>query len=957
MNDEQAGIRRSGAYVATSLLLLVSGGTALVYEVLWFKRFAHVWGNSSLAVAAVVASFLLGLGVGAYVFGRVADRVRTPLFWYGILELGVMLLALLVPVAMGVLGDVSGALHPVLHDKPVAHFLVRVALTFIVIGPACILMGGTLPLVVRQFADRGVGRTAGWLYAVNTFGAGVGCYVAGLYLLPSLGIVGATVLAVASNLLVALVALTVGWRLTVPPSPQTPRPQTQAASEWIAGRRTLYGAALLTGAGAMALEMVWTRQLALILGGSTYAFTAMLFVVLGGIGLGSLLFNLWVRHFPDSQSAPLWVIGLLAVATLAGKAVIPQLTQVVGLVRPMRMSVSFNALTCVTASAVLELLPAVAMGFLFPLLVHMAHRRGQAAGRAVGTLYTWNVIGTLAGTSLTPVLLFPAVGTAGAIAVGLVVYAGAIVLLTAWRQAAQAVLAVMLVGLVVGAAALSARRDDPRLTDMGLFLYEHDNLTATIAESRIVYFREGASGNVLVTEQRGKRFLRINGKVDASSDDDMQTQLGLAYLPRFLVPEAKRVMVIGFGSGVTPGASLLFPDTQVTCCEIEPAVFGASHTFASVNHSPERSDRFTILFDDARSALQGGDEPFDLVISEPSNPWMAGVSNVMTVEFYGAVRRRLAPGGLFAQWIQAYAFTVDDYALLLRTLSQVFPHHLLLRLGPGDTLFVGSSGKLDIPPEKVDAAQRLVDASPAVQADLNRHLGEVDVRSLLLAHVMLDKGGVIGFLLTRPGTTLNTDLNLRLEFDAPLRLFDPALASGGSVLRELTVGADLLWHSTHFLRWKCTRRHNAALRGQIERFVRQDRRAAVRPLVLRALSVDPEAPYFLAEQMLLAPSEDLAELRRAASELACRSVGQANRVGTSLAEAGRHRQAVAVLEGVCDFNPKVPAVLANLAMAYNALGQWDQAEARFEAALRIDPFNDFAGQAYRRALQRRGGTD
>src|SRR5262249_44997863 len=187
----------------------------------------------------------------------------------------------------------------------------------------------------------------------------------------------------------------------------------------------------------------------------------------------------------------------------------------------------------------------------------------------------------------------------------------------------------------------------------------------------------GPSCDVLV-DQSWMTQLRLNGKVDGTTGPDMLTQLGLAYFPRFLRPAARNLLVIGFGSGTTAGTSLLFPEARVTCCEIEPAVFAASQYFAEINHSPEASPRFSLVVDDGRSYLQASREKFDLIISEPSNPWMAGISNLFTREFYQAAKERLTDDGLLTQWVQLYDFAPSDYALILRTVSSVFPHVALV---------------------------------------------------------------------------------------------------------------------------------------------------------------------------------------------------------------------------------------------------------------------------------------
>src|SRR5258706_9938307 len=302
--------RIRGLWPATALFFL-SGATGLAYEVIWFRRFAHIWGASTLAMAAVVSSFLLGLGVGAHFLGRKADRMPLPLKGYAWCEAAIGLLALLIPYECSLLAATTGALYPALHPFPLLYTAVRFLLTFLVIGPPCILMGGTFPLLVKQFAGSGeVGSTAGWLYAVNTTGAALGCYLAGFHLLPWIGLSGTNSLAAALNLGVAggafLLARTLDPSAPAPVSSISPPPAPTGP-----GNGVLYAAAALTGLGALLLQMVWTRRLCVMLGGSTYALTSTLFVILLGIGLGSLLFRACVSKITNPALAAAGSLALL----------------------------------------------------------------------------------------------------------------------------------------------------------------------------------------------------------------------------------------------------------------------------------------------------------------------------------------------------------------------------------------------------------------------------------------------------------------------------------------------------------------------------------------------------------------------------------------------------------------------------------------------------------------------
>ena len=385
---------------------------------IWFKRFAHVWGSSSLAFASVGGSFLFGLGLGACLIGRFADRLHRPLRWYGVFEFVIGTLALLIPFEIPWLIELSAGFYTHLPQDPLWRYLVQFAVTLLVVGPPCILMGGTLPLLIRQLTARegSLDQATGWLYAINTFGAAAGCFVAGFLLLPVLGLLWTNNMSAAIN-----IAIGIGPGLERPGRSQracatpsetaSPVPSGASSALWV-----LYLAVALSGLGALVLEMTWSRQLALVLGGSTYAYSATLFVVLLGIGLGSLAFHLWLRDIASNPWLPVAAIGVLAVSCLIGKLILPELSISVAHWARWRQSLWGNATACAGASLLLEFVPAVAMGILFPLFVHLTHQSAAKVGQAVGDVYAWNTFGSIVGASLTAVLLFPRIGTAGSVA-------------------------------------------------------------------------------------------------------------------------------------------------------------------------------------------------------------------------------------------------------------------------------------------------------------------------------------------------------------------------------------------------------------------------------------------------------------------------------------------------------------------------------------------------------------
>jgi spermidine synthase len=440
--------------------------------------------------------------------------------------------------------------------------------------------------------------------------------------------------------------------------------------------------------------------------------------------------------------------------------------------------------------------------------------------------------------------------------------------------------------------------------------------------------------------------LRVNGKVDASNVGDMPMQLGSAYFPLFLAPGAEEALVIGYGSGTTAGTLLLKPDLRVTCAEIEPAVVEGAEHFSRVNHKPREHEpaRFSIVNDDGRSFLQGIEKRYDLIISEPSNPWMAGVSSLFTREFYEIVRERLAPGGVLAQWVQGYAFTVAEYALVVRTLLSVFPEAMLVRILDGDTIILAASEPIAMDAGLCARAQSVVDASGAMRADLELHFGSADVRSLLLRHVILDRQGLLRLAEAAGPGPLNTDINLRLEFDAPRRLFHRPEG-------ELTVPAGIFaaveaQHFESLVRGMGAPRELAGAAHELAvLFASKSRQDLARKLSRLGLELDPGNVDLLTARLAHAAPDDapsfdavLEALVAAAGGRTLESLGLA---GSRLYQAGHVALAARVFERIVALEPSSATAWANLGNARAELDTREEAAKALEKAAALDPLNDF----------------
>jgi len=937
------------------LLFLGSGFTALGYEVVWFRRFAAIWGSSSPALATVVASFLAGLGIGAWLTGRYLGSEVNCLRVYGYFELSIALLALAIPFEITALHSAVALGLSDVFQSPVWMMGVRAALTFCILGPPCLLMGGTLPLLVQEWSRTRSARAApSFLYAINTWGAAIGCVSAGFCLLPWLGLT-------VSNLILAAISALIGFvALSLPrdDSPEREEPPRGAAalgaSDLSAGDSTSFASltlvAALSGFAALALQMTWSRQLSVAFGSSTYGFTATLFVILVGIAVGSGLFGIYARRYEVSIHGFVGLTFVLSLSLLVGIRVLPELCRIVGQLGPLRASAVMNAVVCIGAAGALQFIPATCMGILFPLLIELANRKSRQIGRTVGTIYAANTLGSVAGALVTAEIGFPVLGTNRTIVVCLLLYFVCAITLLPMKNARELVRVALISLAWLGIAIASGRNTDPRLTNLGTFMYGPVDPLA----QQVLFFREGPSSNVMVTRgPSGERALRVNGKVDASSSGDMRMQLGLSYFPLFLRPTAREVCIVGFGSGTSAGACLQFPEARVTCCEIEPAILQAADQFRDINHDVIASDRFHAVIEDARSYLQGTSRQFDVILSEPSNPWISGVSALFTTEFYEVVKSKLSAEGIFAQWIQMYSMSQSEYVMVLRTLRKSFPHCVLVRISQGDSILIAANSPL-VDREWIDRSERFLQSSAVLRNDLQSYYKCASVRSLLLSHLLLDSQGIDGLLGRFGSGPVNTDLNMRLEHDAPLRLFQSRPADQ-TIETLVTTSTRAEWHVKLVDSLGAGPEQLDALQSLARHYEGLKKFDQAVLIADRALELDPSATFFEALKLGLDTRVPVADQRATIDQIGRSSASDLNWAGVLLYQQERFSDAVLVYQKLVDLYPDSATAHLNLAVNLARNGNPGAARERIAVAERLDPFNSMRESATA-ALARGHGT-
>jgi spermidine synthase len=694
-------------------IFVASGAAGLIYQVVWSRELVLVFGNTTQAISTIVTAFMLGLGAGGYVGGRLALRSRNPLRFYGFIELLVALFALMLPVAFDSFGEVYRAAYGAM-DVTALSF-VRAGLALLAVTPATFLMGMTLPVLTRfmvRTLDR-AGNQLAKLYAANTFGAVLGTLVSGFLLIELLGLTGTAHVAVLLNVIAGGSAIFLSTRSFataamggVERAEPAPEPNgLQYAST--RRRRIIFLATFVSGMVALALEVLWTRMLAEGSGSRIYVFVAILAIYLAGIALGSALYN----RLGNARRDTLGTVGLC----LGGIGLSAMVTVVLGsgvLIPPPGWLAYFI------------LVPAtLLMGYAFPLCGRLAMRNAQEAASTVGLLYTWNTAGSIIGSFAAAFILAGTIGTNGSI----LLLAAANLALGAWLVAldSRQPSAVSLQPSVVG------RRSSPSIGWLPLvatmLLLAVVAVLAVVAQlpiaSTITENTLRAAGYpyvhmedelATVDSQGGplaQRKLLVSGT--GMTVLTIDTKL-MAYLPKALRPNAKDFLVICFGMGTTYRSSLIL-GMHTDAVELSPSVPKMMPMYYDDAGKYLNDPNGRVIVADGRNYVRLSSNKYDLIAVDPAPPIQsAGTVVLYTREFFEQAKQRLNPGGVFMLWVP-YTEPVSDFKDHLRTFRSAFDHVRVL-FGPvGYGLYMlGSSGDLNFD----DATVQQVFGSPQAQADL-----------------------------------------------------------------------------------------------------------------------------------------------------------------------------------------------------------------------------------------------
>ena len=768
-------------------LFFCSGATALVYEVVWSKYLSLMLGSTVQAQTVVLAVFMGGLALGNRIIGARSDLLKRPLAAYGYLEVLIGLYAFFFSAIFGFADSIFVGVGSRVFESEIGMFFLKTGLSVGLLALPTILMGGTLPLLaawLQQQQTDDAGRWSARFYSTNSLGAVFGSFIAGFILIRTLGLVSTLQMTALANVVIGIAAVGLGRKFDQSAETQAtanaaastaPQTQTSGAMRWA----TLLVA--LTGAVSMGLEVLASRSLTLIFGASLQAFAVVLMAFILGIGAGSAAIASPRLKRWRSEGA---IIGLLVTAAAMVGILILGIEQWVEIYRhikvglaPTRMGYRFYQAIMALFSFVVLGLPAALIGAVLPLCLRWVSDDGKGFGNRVGRLLTWNTLGAVVGVLFTGFVLMPNTGLRNAFNILAILLCVPAILLAVsakrrmWLASASAVA----IGLVISSVA--GGEGWRQVLSSGVFRTRETSVDPTIIPQRKelvkILFYEDAPDATVSVEQSGAGTnmevgLRINGKPEASTKGDLTTQLLCAHLPLLARPGSEDVFILGLASGISCAGFLAHPIKHLTVADNCEPVVRAVDFFAEYNRGVRTNPITRIRIEDARTMLKLENKNYDVIVSEPSNPWFASIGSVFSREFYELAKKRLKPGGIMVQWFHVYEMHDGIVEMVLRTFGSSFPVMEIWDTNEGDLILLGS----DRPWETSIESLRKSYEMELVRKDLES-IG-VGTPETLLARLFASQRTASAIALS-PGA-IQTDGFPVLEYEAPVAFFIGAKA-------------------------------------------------------------------------------------------------------------------------------------------------------------------------------------
>jgi spermidine synthase len=767
-----------------------------MYEIIWSRFFGLTFGSTTYSITTVLSAFMAGLAIGSLLFGRIADRIHRRLLFYGWIELLIGLYALAFPLIFQLSSRFYlSVVGPGEMDQP-QKLVLKFLLSFFIMLIPTTLMGGSLPILSRFFIHNreGISSKLGLLYAINTFGAVTGTYLVGFHMIAILGlntsIVTAALINIAVGIGIILFALKTEKREAPDEKETVPLERTLFTSKEKYIITFAVFAFMVSGFVALSHEVVWTRILSLIIGSSTYAFTMILIGFLIGIALGSYLISHTKMIPPGKIDITLFSyiqigIGLTTFLLIPLFSKLPVIMLNAFKINPD--SYSFISLYQFILILMIMLFPTTLMGATLPVIGKIVSREVRSVGTSIGNIYFFNTFGAIFGAFFAGFLFIPSFGTLSTLKLGIfinILLGTTGIFLATYQQKIRTSFLISLAVALIGLSLVWYSRWDTGLMDSGVSIYgkmitkKEGGYKGLKTGSRIVYLKEGVNATISVRKSENTVSLKTNGKSDAStSRGDMITQTLSGYLPVFLHRDPHNALVIGFASGVTAGTIAQYDSIQtLDIAEIESSMVEAAEFFNEVNHNVTDNPKARFFINDGRNHLLETEETYDIITSEPSNPWISGIGNLFTSDFFELARKKLNPGGIFCQWIQFYSMSPENLKMVLNTMASSFEDVQLWISTLGDILLIASDSRIIIDPVRI---HQTIHFSERTKKDFADYLLAEDPFEIT-GRLFMDKSEIIDF---SRGAEINSDNYPYLEFRAPKDLY---LDHRPAIFKELT---------------------------------------------------------------------------------------------------------------------------------------------------------------------------
>jgi spermidine synthase len=785
-------------FLALALILFFSGAYSLIYQIAWVRFLTLLLGSTTMGITTVVATFMSGLALGSWLASKYLIGRKNPLKIYALLELIIALTSFITPLLFNWAFTSIPDLLQKFGDANFSIFVLRVLFSAVIMLIPTICMGAALPVLGKYLQEQTnlAERRITIIYGLNTLGASMGCIASGYYLLPGIGLINTIYLTAAANALLPVFILMLP-KISGKDKKTGAISKKRSAFEFVMSGKPLSGKArniiliisATVGFIGLASELVWTRLIILTVGGSIYAYSTILAVylffygigaALGGASLKFIAIRYGEKVLDVSRTIFFALLLLIPAATTVSIAVANYLPDY------FIKNFSIEATTNTQGLFISQLFPAILLmsvatmlsGIFFTYGLFMMKQCADNPAANTSYFYAWNTVGSIAGSVAAAFLLIPHLGLDNTLRVTstLLIAAG---ILSAYALSYKKLKAFVITAFACAAVVwiVIPGTDKIALTSgAGIFATDYyrpdiikDGVEKVLGQYfDLLYYKDGFSASVSVSQHKRTKVITIktNGKPDGSSFTDMPTQKLIGHLPAFFHPDPVNVCVIGYGTGTTVGSLALHPGITVDAIEIEPAIIEAANYLNKYNNDPLSKENVKLHLTDGRLFLQRSAGKYDMITSEPSNPWLAGVSDLFTLEFYELAHRALNDEGVFGQWIHMYHIQPEAIQLVFRTFQKIFPESYMVVLNPGnDLMLVGCKGSYR--PDLNDIKRRISD--PGIAADLAAE--PVNIRSAyeLFSRLLFGPEQVKNFA---GEGSLNTDVMPILSYIAPLSLFD-----------------------------------------------------------------------------------------------------------------------------------------------------------------------------------------